>query len=41
MVLNDLKPESATRLYQRARFRRALSLVDCLLNMTLRFVSPR
>ncbi len=36
-MLNDLKPESATRLYQRARLRRALSLVERLLNMALRF----
>ncbi len=36
MVLNDLKPASATRLYHRARFNLALSFVDLLLNIVLR-----
>ncbi len=41
IVLKDLNPDSATRLYQRARLSRALSLDERLLNMTLRFCDSR
>ncbi len=36
MVLNDLNPELATRLYQRARFSLAVSAVDFLLEKIAR-----